>query len=72
MLVALTHALIPKQAVLAQARSTRKAAPETDKGIPLAPSEKDLKPWYSAKDSDQSRETDEGKRCVQGSMLHAA
>jgi hypothetical protein len=26
-----------------------KPADETDKGVPLAPSEKDLKPWYSEK-----------------------
>ena len=27
----------------------KKPAVETDKGVPLAPSEKDLKPWYSEK-----------------------
>ena len=27
----------------------RKPATETDHGVPLAPSEKDLKPWYSEK-----------------------
>jgi len=27
----------------------KKPAIETDKGVPLAPSEKDLKPWYSEK-----------------------
>jgi len=27
----------------------KKPADETDKGVPLAPSEKDLKPWYSDK-----------------------
>ena len=27
----------------------KKPAAETDKGVPLAPSEKDLKPWYSDK-----------------------
>ena len=49
-------------------RSTKKgtgpASSESEKGVALAPSAKDLKPRYSAKDSDQSRETDEDKRCV--------
>jgi len=27
----------------------KKPDTETDKGVPLAPSEKDLKPWYSEK-----------------------
>ena len=29
--------------------NVKKPATETDKGVPLAPSEKDLKPWYSDK-----------------------
>ena len=29
--------------------NVKKPAVETDKGVPLAPSEKDLKPWYSEK-----------------------
>ncbi|KAL6302981.1 hypothetical protein BKA93DRAFT_735815 [Sparassis latifolia] len=37
------------------ARRPREPA-ETEKGIPLAPAEKDLKPWYSDRDPDKSRE----------------
>ncbi|TDL15187.1 hypothetical protein BD410DRAFT_778281 [Rickenella mellea] len=37
-------------------------AVETEKGVPLAPSEKDLKPWYSAKDLEKGKEMDDQKR----------
>ena len=37
---------------------------ESEKGIALAPSAKDLNPWYSEKDPEGSRETDEDKRYV--------
>ena len=45
-------------------RSTKKAAPETEKGIPLAPSEKDLKPWYSDRGSGKGKDRDEARECV--------
>ena len=49
-------------------RSTKKGASqppaESEKGVALAPSAKDLNPWYSEKDPERSRETDEDKRCV--------
>ena len=45
-------------------RSTKKAAPETEKGIPLAPSEKDLKPWYSDNGSGKGKDRDEARECV--------
>ena len=37
------------QQELVTSTKVKKPAAETDKGIPLAPSEKDLKPWYSDK-----------------------
>ncbi|KAI0686251.1 hypothetical protein C8Q76DRAFT_762202 [Earliella scabrosa] len=47
-------------------RSTKKGARqppvESEKGVALAPSAKDLNPWYSEKDPEGSRETDEDKR----------
>ena len=36
----------------------------TEQGIPLAPSKKDRKPWYSDRDHERNREVDEDKRCV--------
>ena len=42
-----------------------KPATETDKGIPLAPSEKDLKPWYSEKGKGRLvDDMDKDMRCV--------
>lgn len=39
--------------------SKKKPEPvETDKGVPLAPSAKDLKPWYSQRDHDDEQEID--------------
>jgi hypothetical protein len=35
---------------------------EVDKGVPLAPSAKDLKPWYSEKSHERNREIAEEKR----------
>ena len=48
-------------------RSTKKVPPsESEKGIALAPSAKDLNPWYSDRDHERTREreTGEDKRCV--------
>lgn len=43
-----------------------KPATETDKGVPLAPSEKDLKPWYSEKGKGRMvDDMDNDMRCVQ-------
>ena len=40
---------------------------ETDKGVPLAPSEKDMKPWYSEKGKGRTLdEMDKDMRCVRG------
>jgi hypothetical protein len=35
---------------------------EVDKGVPLAPSAKDLKPWYSEKSHERNQEVAEEKR----------
>lgn len=45
-------------------RSTKNAPPETEKGIPLAPSQKDLKPWYSDRSNDKGKDRDEARECV--------
>lgn len=47
--------------------SKKKADPvETDKGVPLAPSAKDLNPWYSSRNDDSRPvdEAEEGRRYV--------
>lgn len=46
-------------------RATKKTAPsEAEKGVPLAPSAKDLNPWYSNKaiDRGQTAEDQEDKK----------
>ncbi|TBU22778.1 hypothetical protein BD311DRAFT_124528 [Dichomitus squalens] len=49
-------------------RSTRRPAPvkesekETDRGVALAPSAKDLKPWYSDRNRDDGGDPDDDKR----------
>ncbi|KAH0589940.1 hypothetical protein J132_06358 [Termitomyces sp. J132] len=49
--------------IAAAIRATRKAEPvETDKGVPLAPSEKDLKPWYSERRKNEDEETTDERR----------
>jgi len=48
---------------------TKKPATETDKGVPLAPSEKDLKPWYSEKGNGRMLDdVDNDTRCVLNSQ----
>lgn len=43
----------------------KKPAAETEKGVPLAPSEKDLKPWYSDKGKGRTvDDMDNDKRCA--------
>lgn len=49
-------------------RTTGKGAADAERveqGIPLAPSEKDRRPWYSDKNHERNREADGDKRCVQ-------
>ena len=44
-----TEVLMHSQQEMILSTKVQKPAAETDKGVPLAPSEKDLKPWYSDK-----------------------
>ncbi|OBZ77207.1 Peptidyl-prolyl cis-trans isomerase [Grifola frondosa] len=53
---------IERQSLPATIRSTKNTPPEADKGIPLAPSAKDLKPWYSDRDHERNKEPNEGRR----------
>lgn len=42
---------------MAAIKATKKVTPaETEKGVPLAPSAKDLKPWYSERTLEQPAE----------------
>ena len=50
---------------MAAIKATKKATPaETEKGVPLAPSAKDLKPWYSERTREPAEEVEDEKRCV--------
>ncbi|EDR03685.1 uncharacterized protein LACBIDRAFT_306769 [Laccaria bicolor S238N-H82] len=50
-------------AIAAAIKATKKATPaETEKGVALAPSAKDLKPWYSASNSDKTEEVEDERR----------
>jgi len=49
--------------ISAAIKASTKAAPsETEKGVPLAPSAKDLKPWYSERNSDKTEDVEDDKR----------
>ncbi|KAG5641564.1 hypothetical protein DXG03_004777 [Asterophora parasitica] len=49
--------------IAAAIRATKKTEPvETEKGVPLAPSAKDLKPWYSERNSDKVEDTIDERR----------
>lgn len=49
-----------QNAIATAIKATKKADPsETDKGVPLAPSAKDLKPWYSEKRTDSNYNEEE-------------
>lgn len=55
-----SHALLKyvmlQQAMITAVRATKKTTPsEAEKGVPLAPSAKDLNPWYSDKTRDRSQ-----------------
>lgn len=45
-------------------RSTKAPAPETEKGIALAPSAKDLNPWYSDHNHEKNKELEDDRRYV--------
>ncbi|KAF8639376.1 hypothetical protein AX17_001532 [Amanita inopinata Kibby_2008] len=50
---------LEQSTIAAAIKATKKVVPAaTDKGIPLAPSEKDLKPWYSERDSEKHGDED--------------
>ncbi|KAG1810569.1 uncharacterized protein BJ212DRAFT_1377541 [Suillus subaureus] len=55
---------LEQQETITAIRATKKTAQlETEKGVPLAPSAKDLKPWYSERDKGKEYQEDEkGKR----------
>ncbi|KAH9943955.1 hypothetical protein B0H21DRAFT_694971 [Amylocystis lapponica] len=53
---------LERQALPLSVRTTKKEPVETDKGIPLAPSAKDLKPWYSDHNSEPAKELDGDRR----------
>ena len=46
------------------AQGPRQSPLESKTGVVIAPSARQLKPWYSARDSQPSRATDEDKGCV--------
>ncbi|KAG6896226.1 hypothetical protein C0992_009621 [Termitomyces sp. T32_za158] len=51
------------ESIAAAVRATKKTEPvETDKGVPLAPSAKDLKPWYSERRKEQDEEIADERR----------
>ncbi|TFY78325.1 hypothetical protein EWM64_g5687 [Hericium alpestre] len=59
---------IEQQSVALSVRTSKKAAPvaETEKGVPLAPTKKDLEPWYSSRqgyaDKDEDRRKEDQRR----------
>ncbi|KAG9310423.1 hypothetical protein JVU11DRAFT_9562 [Chiua virens] len=51
---------LEQQAMMTASRATKKTAPsEAEKGVPLAPSAKDLNPWYSDKARDRGHPADD-------------
>ena len=60
-----THFLNDQSSLMAAIKATKKVLPaETEKGVPLAPLAKDLKPWYSERTPEQPAEEQDEKRCV--------
>jgi hypothetical protein len=61
-----THFSNDQSSLMAAIKATKKVTPdETEKGVPLAPSAKDLKPWYSERTREQpAEEVQDEKRCV--------
>ena len=50
---------------MAAIKATKKVTPaETEKGVALAPSAKDLKPWYSERTREPADDVQDDKRCV--------
>ena len=55
-----------QSSLMAAIKATKKVTPaETEKGVPLAPLAKDLRPWYSERAREQpAEEVQDEKRCV--------
>lgn len=56
--------VVTAQQSISAIRSTKAPAPETDKGFALAPSAKDLNPWYSDRNHEKNRELEDGRKYV--------
>lgn len=52
--------VLRQSSIAASVKATKKAPAETEKGVPLAPSAKDLNPWYST-DRDKVEEVENEK-----------
>jgi hypothetical protein len=65
---------IEEHAAALAARASKKSAaiPEADRGVALAPSKKDLSPWYSTKKGEYETDEKDGKRCVFRFLLLSA
>ncbi|KAF9561499.1 hypothetical protein CPC08DRAFT_722735 [Agrocybe pediades] len=50
------------KAMVAAIKVPKKGSAETEKGVPLAPSAKDLKPWYSERTKDKGEEVEDDKK----------
>ncbi|OAX38482.1 hypothetical protein K503DRAFT_691461 [Rhizopogon vinicolor AM-OR11-026] len=51
---------LEQQEMITSIRATKKTMPsETERGVPLAPSAKDLRPWYSERDKEKEHPEDE-------------
>jgi hypothetical protein len=59
-----------QNAIATAIRTAKKTEPvETDRGVPLAPSAKDLKPWYTERAANPDEEVIDEKRCVRSAQL---
>ncbi|KAI5119458.1 hypothetical protein M0805_008394, partial [Coniferiporia weirii] len=58
----ITAALTKSRELDKLAKGKGRESAETEKGFPLAPSAKDLKPWYSEKVRDPEKNEDDGRR----------
>jgi len=54
---------LEQSSLMAAIKATKKVTPdETEKGVPLAPSAKDLKPWYSERTREPTEDVQDDKR----------
>ncbi|KDR70040.1 hypothetical protein GALMADRAFT_35279, partial [Galerina marginata CBS 339.88] len=54
------NVFVPQSAIAVKV--SKKPAAETEKGVPLAPSAKDLKPWYSERTKDKPEEVEDDRK----------